>query len=190
MLQRLTQYWVYGGALSGALLLLLTPSIADGWPSWRIAVWLMLPLYMFHQWEEHDRDRFRLFVNTEIAHGAEALTPFAVFLVNVPGVWGVVAASFVLCGAAAPGYGLIAVYLVLINAVAHISEGVVLRRYNPGLWSAVIGFIPLGTWALLTIQRQHPSAWYHLLGISIALAIHAGIVLWVLRRRKSGEVPA
>ncbi|HMQ58706.1 MAG TPA: HXXEE domain-containing protein, partial [Rhizobiaceae bacterium] len=91
VLQRLFRLWVYGGFLAGILLLALTPLLAQGWSPALTAVWLLLPIYMLHQFEEHDNDRFRAFVNQHIGHGREALTLPVVFIVNVPGVWGVIA---------------------------------------------------------------------------------------------------
>jgi uncharacterized membrane protein HdeD (DUF308 family) len=96
MRERLAENWVYGGFLAGILLVALTPLLAAHWPGWMLAVWLMLPLYMVHQLEEHDSDRFRRFVNERVGHGREVLSPRAVFLINVPGVWGVIAASLYL----------------------------------------------------------------------------------------------
>src|SRR5271170_5796943 len=94
MLNRLIANWVYGGFLAGLLLLALTPPIiAQGWPSSLLATFLCLPVYMLHQYEEHDNDRFRRFVNQSLGKGREGLSLGAVFVINVPGVWGVIAIS-------------------------------------------------------------------------------------------------
>jgi uncharacterized membrane protein len=102
---------------------------------------LLLPAYMVHQCEEHDHDRFRLFFNETIGNGFDVLSPRAVFITNVPGVWGVIAPSL---------YG--AVWLNLgwaLTAVVHIVHAVLFRRYNPGLVTALVLFLPLG-WFPLT----------------------------------------
>jgi hypothetical protein len=44
------------------------------------------PAYMLHQYEEHDNDRFRAFMNHIWAGGSDVLTLPAVSIVNVPGV--------------------------------------------------------------------------------------------------------
>src|SRR5208282_2200477 len=103
-----------------------------------ISAWVQLPLYMIHQYEEHDADRFRRFVNQHIAGGREALTLADVFVINVPGVWGVIAASCYLAWVVRPGLALIAIYLTLVNAGAHVGALVALRRYNPGLITAIV----------------------------------------------------
>lgn len=179
--KRLICFWVYGGALASIVLFALTPVLGIGWPQWKVAVWLTLPVYMLHQLEEHGNDRFRRFVNTRLAGGRPALSTFAVFLINVPGVWGVIALSFALASLRRPGFGLIAVYLLLVNALAHVGCFIALRVYNPGLWTALGGFFVLGVWALLTLQKTHPEVRDHALGLFISVAIHAAIVAQVLR---------
>ncbi len=185
MLDRLFRNWVYGGLLAGILLLGLTGLLAQDWPVWLTAVWLMLPLYMIHQYEEHDADRFRLFVNRNLAGGREALSPLAVWIINIPGVWGVIVASFALAWNVRPGLGLIAVYLVLGNALAHLGGWIGLRRYNPGLWTAILLFLPFGGIAWWILQANSPSATDHAIGLGIAVGIHLLILLWAKRKLPS-----
>jgi hypothetical protein len=107
---------------------------------------------MFHP-EEHAGDRFRVFVNQHVFHGIEALLPLAVLWINLPGVWGIGLFSIYAAGFLGIGWGLSIVYLVLVNAVAHIVAAILWRKCNPGLWTAVILFVPLGTLALLRIAK-------------------------------------
>lgn len=154
MLQRLISYWVYGGALAGILLLVMSPLLLSGWSIPLAATFLHLPAYMIHQYEEHDHDRFRLFFNETIGKGFDVLSPLAVFITNVPGVWGVIA--LYLYGAVSFGLGwsLVAVYLVLVNAFVHVVHAIIFKRYNPGLFTAVVVFLPLGLATLAAIDRS------------------------------------
>ena len=180
MLQRMISYGVYGGALAGVLLLVLAPVLVAGWPHAIAATFLLLPIYMLHQLEEHNGDRFRLFFNATIGKGRDVLSPAAVFITNVPGVWGVIAFSLWMANKVAPGYALIAVYLVLVNAVVHIIHAVVFRGYNPGLWTAVVLFLPMGGIALRLVQISGAgSPEFHALGLTLAIAIHAAIIVHV-----------
>src|SRR4051812_21583848 len=121
--------WVYGGSLAGVLLLALLPLFAREW-SWALTlVFLQLPVYMLHQLEEHHGDRFRTFTNALLGHGREVLSKLAVFVINVPGVWGVNALAILLAGFGDIGWGLAATYLTLVNAFAHIGQALRLRRY-------------------------------------------------------------
>jgi hypothetical protein len=109
--------WMYAGAVAAFFLLALVPLLAGAISMALLATYLHLPVYMGHQVEEHASDRFRTFANKWLGHGKDVLpTPFVVF-VNVPGVWGVTLASLYLAAFADIGFGLIAVYLVLVNAL-------------------------------------------------------------------------
>jgi len=66
MFGRLIANWVYGGFLAGLLMLFLTPVLVHSWPVPLVAAFLCLPAYMIHQYEEHDNDRFRLYVNQRL----------------------------------------------------------------------------------------------------------------------------
>ena len=183
MLNRIYSNWVYGGLLAGLLMLLLMPLLTLGWPNELKLFYLTLPIYMLHQYEEWDGDRFRIFLNNHLGHGKNLLTHKAGFVINIFGVWGVIAASLYLAFYVNPGYGLIATYLVLVNAFVHIVAGLVLRSYNPGLFTAIVLFIPLG---LYTIYRENfdSDRPFQYIGIAIAVLIHVSIMWHLLRRRK------
>jgi hypothetical protein len=181
MMNRLVSYWVYGGFLAAFLLLGLMPAFTRTWELPLILVFLQLPVYMLHQLEEHDDDRFRRFINDLIGGGREVLSRGAVFVINVPGVWGVNLLSILLAFSLDLGFGLIAVYLTLINGLVHLAQAVRLRRYNPGLITAVILFLPVGGLALAAVMKSGSvTIGYHMLGLSSAVAIHLAIVGWIL----------
>ncbi len=185
MIARLTGSWVYGGALAGVLLLILYPLLTDGWADTLQLTFLFLPLYMLHQYEEHDADRFRLFFNATLGHGREVLTPAAVFIVNMPGVWGVIALATYLSAWVEPGLGLIAVYLAVVNAVVHIVHAAFFRRYNPGLGSAVAVFLPVGAYTIVQFNAAGAGGWqWQAIGIATAVAIHAVIVVYAKVRER------
>lgn len=174
---------MYGGTLAGILILCLMPLLTRAWPIALIAILLQLPVYMLHQYEEHDDDRFRLFCNHWIGQDRDVLPRFPVFIINVPGVWGVMAVSLYFAQYVALGYGLIAIYLPIINAFAHIGAALRLRKHNPGLVTAIVLFLPIGAYGIWTIDRAGGGAWYyHVLGIGIAVAIHAAIIAYVASR--------
>jgi hypothetical protein len=191
MIHRLIVNWVYGGFLAGLLLLLISPLIVRNWPPALAAAFFCLPAYMLHQYEEHDDGRFRIMINRMLAGGRDALTVPAVFIINVPGVWGVIALSLWLAAFVHPGLALIAVYLPLVNAVIHIAPAVATRSYNPGLITAVVLFLPLCVWCLLVIQRSGAGGFvFHAIGLGSAFAIHAAVIFAVLRnRRKLSQTP-
>ena len=140
---------------------------------------------MIHQLEEWDNDKFRIFINNHLGKGANLLTPCAGFFINIFGVWGVIAASLCLAASIDAGYVLIAAYLVIVNALVHVTAGFVLRAYNPGLITAIVIFLPLGTYLVLISNKMgHGSFAFQLIGLSTAIFIHAAIVFHLARRLK------
>jgi hypothetical protein len=185
MLARLRDNWVYGGFLAGLMLLCLTPIFAGGWSTGLLLIWLQLPIYMVHQYEEHDDDRFRRFANTTVGGGKEVLSHFAVFVINIAGVWGVDAVAIWLAARVHLGLGLIAVYLSLVNTVAHCAQAVRLRCYNPGLVTSILLFIPLGVATLFMLAGTgEVTPMDHAIGLAVALLIHAGIMVLVVTRKR------
>ena len=177
MATRLAQYWVYGAGLAGVLLLVLTPVIARSWTAPSVVTFMALAAYMLHQYEEHENDRFRLLVNRILGGGREALTLWDVFVINVPIVWGVMALSFAVTSTVHPGYALIAMYVLLVNAIAHTAHAVLFRMYNPGLASALVLFFPLALYGLRVSGAGGVEWWMHGAALAGALGAHAGIGL-------------
>lgn len=169
---RLQAHWVYGGTLAALVLLALTPTLTQGWPLTDRLVWLTLPAYMLHQYEEHDADRFRLFVN-DLMRGP-ALSLSDVFWINIVGVWAVLAAVIWTTRTLDPGWGVTAAWFLLVNGLGHLSQAAVLRRSNPGAWTAALLFVPLGAAILYT---QTATDTQHALGLAFVLLLHAAIVL-------------
>jgi hypothetical protein len=183
MMNRIYKNWVYGGFLAGLLILFLMPLLTTGWPTQLKLFYLTLPIYMLHQYEEWDDDRFRIFLNNHLGRGANLLTPKAGFIINVFGVWGVISVSLYLAFYVNPGFGLIATYLVLVNALVHILAAFILRSYNPGLITAIVLFIPLGLYTLYQENFGSDRAFQYF-GIAVAILIHLGIMKHLLKRRK------
>lgn len=186
MMERLFAYWAYGGFLAGIMILALTPLLASGWSPAFTAIFLLLPIYMLHQYEEHDGDRFRLYINRMVGHGAEVLTPAAVFVINIGAVWMLDVVVIYLARGVALGFGLIAVYLMLINAFVHIAGAIRSRAYNPGLVTSIVLFLPFGGYAWWRIEASGaPTMAEHIVGLAIGIAVHAIIVAYAIRRRST-----
>lgn len=146
-------------------------------------VFLQLPVYLLHQWEEHRGDRFRLYINRVIGGGREALTPAATFWINALGVWGVDLAALYLAVFIDPALGLMAIYLPLLNSLGHIVPAVIRREYNPGLWTTLGLFLPVsGACAVVVATHSHACWRAQTVSLGVALAVHAAIIVHVRRR--------
>jgi len=173
---RLTENWVYGGFLAGLLLLVLFPVITIGWISQEYLAFLVLPVYMLHQFEEHNGDRFRIFFNQTIGKGYPVLSKSAVFIINIIGVWFVLAIAYLAMRFLSAGWGIVAIYLISINSAAHIIPFFIERRYNPGLITACIMFVPLSVYYSWT--QDQISIEQNAIGFAIAFGIHALIMIY------------
>ena len=191
MFDRFSHNWAYGGALAGVLLLLLLPAIDGGWSLALMLVFLQMLVYMLHQLEEHDDERFRRYVDEMIGHGRDVLPSSAVFVINI-GVWVLNLISFALAAHVGIGWGLIGVYAMVVNAIVHIADGIAKRAWNPGLVTAIVLFLPVGLGGLWAISATgEATVLQHVVGIVIALAIHAGIVAYVFgNARRLGAAKA
>ena len=116
----LYRHWVAGALCMGIFLLLLLPALTLSWHLPILLVYLQMPVYMLHQVEEHTNDSFREFVNRRVFGGVEALTPEAVLVINIPGVWGVTLLSLYAALFFGTGWGLTGIYLVVVNGLVHV----------------------------------------------------------------------
>lgn len=175
----LARHWVAGAGFMAAALAALWPAASLGWPPALSVLYLALPAYMLHQVEEHAGDRFRSFVNTVVCGGREGLTTADVLWINIGGVWVVDLAAFYAARFIEPGWGLTAVYLMLVNGLSHLGGAVKFPGYNPGLVTSVVLFLPLSIAALMVVPG---SLGRHVLGLAASVVIHAGIIVNLRRR--------
>lgn len=173
--------WPYATLFAATFLFALLPFIASGAGGLLALVFVQLPIYMVHQWEEHAGDRFRLYANRVIGRGREALTPVATFWINSLGVWGVDLLALYLAWTIAPAAGLVAGYLALVNSLLHIGPALVRREYNPGLVTAVVLFPFFGGWCVLKVGATC-GLLPHLVALAAAIGIHLLIVAYVATR--------
>ncbi len=166
----LVQQWQWPAAslFTGCFLLLLIPLLYRVAGPVLTVVFLFLPVYMLHQWEEHAGDRFRKDINLHIAGGREALTPQATFWINSLGVWGVDLLAVYLACFVRPSLGLIAVYMALVNGLLHVVATMVRREYNPGLWTAIGLFLPLGGLGIYVLNTAGADWQAHAIGFGAA----------------------
>ena len=182
--------WPYAALLAAAFLTVFAPIVFKFAGLALGLVYLQLPIYMLHQYEEHAGDRFRLWVNNMIGGGRDVLTPIATFWINSLLVWLLdIVAIYLACFVSLP-LGLIAFYLPMLNAFGHIVPAIVKKQYNPGLITSVVLFLPVGVVSTyLVSQAAGCDLKNHLLALAVALAVHATIIVHVRRRLSAMERP-
>jgi hypothetical protein len=161
----------------------LAPLLGKLMPPALLLIYLHTPGYMIHQVEEHQGDRFQRFVNYQIFGGLDVLRLVDILIINLPIVWGVNLCALYAALAWGAGYGLVAPYAMLVNAIIHLGASARFRSYNPGLITSAIIFMPLSI-ATIWIAGTSPSTTVaqHMIGLGLALAVHALIVGQSLRR--------
>ncbi len=180
--------WPGAAAFAGGMLLAISPVVWGVGGELVFWVYLQLPIYMLHQLEEHAGDRFRTFVNESVGGGVEVLSRRATFVINSVGVWGVDLAALYLAVFVGPSWGLMAMYLPLVNVCGHLGQAIALRRYNPGLISALALFVPVAGAGLWIVTRGDGATWAAQgAGLAVALGVHGAIVAHVKSRIKSRE---
>ncbi|WP_373504149.1 HXXEE domain-containing protein [Aestuariivirga sp.] len=173
--------WVAGALFMALCLLAILPMLMNAWPPALLLIFLHAPIYMLHQVEEHGRDRFRTYVNQKVFGGVEALTTDAVLWINIPCVWGLTLVALYAAWLVAPGWGLMAPYLVIINAVTHLANAIKRREYNPGLLTSIFLFLPLGLATLYAIAGTMQQTVF---ALCVALLVHVMIVVTVLHHAR------
>ncbi|MEM9050165.1 MAG: HXXEE domain-containing protein [Pseudomonadota bacterium] len=170
MLDRLFQNWAYSTPPIALLLIALYPFIDL---EIELSVYLSLPIYMLHQYEEHDQNKFAHFLNGMMGADKRGLSARDIWIVNVIFVWFLLLGVFYL-SKISDDWGIAAAYLLAINGVVHIVWALKFRSYNPGLWSAIIFFLPCAVWIFLALPA---SILIHLVSAALVIALHAGIMI-------------
>jgi len=179
--------WSRVGLPLAAGLLVLAPLVRRWVGRATLLVYLQLPVYMLHQYEEHGHGAFKREMNALLPPTVGRLTDRNIFLTNVVGVWGSDVAATALAATIAPSAGLVAPYLAVVNAVLHLASALRSRRYNPGLATALLLFLPFGAYSIRAIGTEVRAARRaHGLSLATALALHLLVVLSVVRARETG----
>ena len=175
--------WPYAALFTASFLGALAPLVFRHAGMALGLVYLQLPIYMLHQYEEHAGDRFRLWVNNMIGHGREVLTPIATFWINSLLVWLLDLVALYLACFVNLSLGLIAIYLPILNAFGHIVPSILKRQYNPGLVTSLFVFLPVGVISACLVSGAAGSRLpNHLLALGVAVAVHGAIIAHVRRR--------
>ena len=119
-----------------------------------ILLYTLLPVYMIHQYEEHAHGRFVDFFNSTIGKGYDVLTKASALWINILEVWVLFVVSFYLAKYVAIGIALVPVYATVFDGFTHAIASIVLRRYNPGLYTALVLTVPWGSscWSTSTLS--------------------------------------
>ena len=114
--------WSRAGLVLGIGLLLIAPLVLKGVGVAVFLIYLWLPFYMLHQYEEHAEGTFLEWYERMMPGIAPFLTERKLLVVNLVAVWlGFLVALYV-AFLVRPALGLAAPYLAFVNAFMHLSR--------------------------------------------------------------------
>lgn len=170
--------------LSGIILV----SFSNIIPELQLLIWLQVPVYLLHQFEEHAwPGGFKEFVGKIVFKRDDGgpLDERSIFWINIPIVW----IGFPIFAALATiliDLGIWIIYLSLINGAFHIIVALRLRRYNPGVVISLLLNVPLSIYTLIRLTElgSIPTI-SHVIGLTIAIVVQVGLVIFVVKRLKN-----
>ena len=166
--QWLLHNWARAGLVVAVVLLALAPLIERMGNHTTLLVYLWLPIYMLHQYEEHSSGKLLAFYETRMPGIAPALTERKLLIVNLGAVWLLFLMAIYAARFGYLGLALYVPYLSVINAVMHVGQLIALRSYNPGLWTAVLLFFPGGVYTIYALSSAGATYSSNLLGFGLA----------------------
>ncbi|MEM1259914.1 MAG: HXXEE domain-containing protein [Bacteroidota bacterium] len=159
----------------------------------RFLALIMLVAYFFHQFEEHWVDLFgnhyafysynNNFILSALGQPnalVKPLTKESIFVINTSLVWLVGLLSLSRSPRHLfPFFAMASI--VLINGVVHIVGGMFKFRYNPGLFTSIVIFIPLYFWIIKQVRHRVTNFGMHVvLGLIWAFLAHVIMVAGLL----------
>jgi hypothetical protein len=173
------EHWARVTIPLALLVMALLPAIYAGLGIVPTIVLLQLPLYMFHQFEEHATGRFGAYVNDMVAQGRPLFDYRTMFYVNTLLVWIPILAAFYLSAFINPVLGLAAPYLVALNASLHLVVAAARREANPGFYNSLVD-LPAGIASIVVITQITSAGWaYQGVALLVAVLIHAAIPVFI-----------
>ncbi len=176
----LTEHWMRAGIVMATLLLAITPVLMLEMRWMTVLVYLQLPVYMIHQYEEHANAAFQRWTTNHMGNGIQVLSDRDILWINIGLVWALDVVWLLLSVLVNPAWGLVAAAMPVVNGLGHIVFAIKDRAYNPGLWTSLFLFMPFGLYALLTIGNTiKADTSIYALSIFGAVLTHLPIVLFV-----------
>ncbi len=179
-------HWSRAGLPAAALLTCLAPFLRRGLSSGAFSVFVQLPVYLVHQYEEHGHGAFKEYVNSKLLRQRGGISDGSIFIINIVGVWGVDVAALYLAQYRKPTSGLLAPYISIINGFIHLIPVVWTRQYNPGAWTAGLLLLPAGIYSAVEVTRSDSATVRdHAKAFAGGILVHGLAILIILTGRQT-----
>ena len=140
-------------------------------------IWIQIPIYLLHQFEEHWRNGFKNYINKkvfQVQEGEYPLNDKNIFWINIPIIW-ILMPIFAGLSSMNIMFGLWIPYFAVFNSLSHVVFSIRNREYNPGLIVSLILGIPLGIYALIIFY-----SYIAVTAINSIISIFFGILLHII----------
>ncbi len=155
-------------------------------------IWLHFPAYLIHQCEEYVfpggfKHAFSMTVGKMFSHNSEAcLSDSEICIINVVIVWFGHLVCCLFAQHCALSIGVLLPVFALFNALLHIIITIRMKYYNPGVVTSVGIFIPLASYTLYQLHQNSYITFFNIfLAITVAVALHAGIIYFVVIKARA-----
>lgn len=183
--------WSRAGLPMATLLLAVAPLVRRRLGRGPFLVYLQLPAYMLHQYEEHAHGAFKAYINHTLARRRAPVTDGIIFWSNIAGVWGVDLGALYLARFVNRAFGLIPPYVALVNGLTHTAVALKRQEYNPGLWTSLALFLPFGGVSIGRITRDDRlSPHQQRRAFGFAVLLHLVVFNAMLRGRQPSDLEA
>ena len=165
--------WSRSGLVLAIALLALAPLLYSSAGLVVFLTYLWLPFYMLHQYEEHANGTFLEYYRRMMPGIAPFLTERKLLVVNIGAVWLLFLIALYAAHFREFWLALYAPYVSLFNVLMHLGQTLRWRTYNPGLWSAVLLFLPYGILTLFAFSAAGATKADNLWGLSFGVLAYA-----------------
>jgi hypothetical protein len=166
--------WSQAGSIAAVLLVLVSPAIVRSTGYTGLLIFLWLPIYMVHQYEEYALGDFLGWTRRMMPRSFAFLTVRKVLAINLGLVWLPYLVSFYAAWSGNFAVALYAPYLAGVNALLHVMWWLRFRVYNPGLVTALILFAPGAYYTIVSVSGAVTVD--HLTALGGAVLVHLVLV--------------
>jgi hypothetical protein len=155
-------------------------------------IWMQIPIYLLHQFEEHTWNGFKNYINKKVfkvKKGDFPLNDKNIFWINIPIIW-ILMPIFAGLSSVNIMFGLWIPYFAVFNSLTHVIVSIRNQEYNPGLLVSLILGIPVGIYALIIFYSYItvPTI-ISIISIFFAILLHV-IVFGYIKRNYTKQINA
>ena len=164
--------WSRASLVTTIILLVIAPLVYLGTGIAVFLIFLWLPFYMLHQYEEHADGKLIEYYQKKMPDIAPYLSKWKLLIVNIVFIWLMFLISIYCAFVGKFALALYAPYVSLVNALVTVAQALRWRAYSPGLWTALLLFLPGATLTILVFSVLGTTRTDNLVGFGLGVLAH------------------